>query len=141
MSTTLLLRFANKVGYSPEDLEHFSDEDSRVRHIERMSEAARQYSIQATVVSARHCNSGYRVGDTFLLDADGNILTKFAPKKLCVYAMAQLVVPVALINERLSQGLDPNAFHFMHRVRCPDVGVECGGYGEVTLEVKAVPRG
>lgn len=141
MPKTPLQEFGDRVGYSAEDLEHFSEKDPRIRHIERLSQAARDYSIQATVVSARHCNSGYRVGNTFLLDADGNILSKLSPKRLCIYAMAQLVVPVALINERLSEGLDPNELHFMRRVRCPDVGVNCGGYGEVTLEVKAVPRG
>jgi hypothetical protein len=57
-----------------------------------------------------------------------------------VYAISQLAVPVALINERLSEGLDPNQFHFMHQVRCLDVGVACGGYGEVRFEVKVVPR-
>jgi hypothetical protein len=51
-----------------------------------------------------------------------------------------LAVPVALINERLGEGLDPSQFHFMHQVRCLDVGVECGGYGEVRLEIKVVPR-
>ena len=47
---------------------------------------------------------------------------------------------MALINERLSEGLDPNQFHFMHQVRCLDVGVDCAGYGEVMLEIKVVPR-
>jgi hypothetical protein len=28
----------------------------------------------------------------------------------------------------------------MHYVRCPDVGVECTGYGEVKLRVTVVPR-
>jgi hypothetical protein len=54
--------------------------------------------------------------------------------------VSQLAVPVALINERLSEGLEPNGFHFMHRVRCLDAGVECAGYGEVMLEVKVIPR-
>jgi hypothetical protein len=74
------------------------------------------------------------------LDVDGNFITKFCPPKLCVYAISQLVVPVALINERLSEGLDPNLFHFMHRVRCLDVGADCAGYGEVMFEIKVVPR-
>ena len=47
---------------------------------------------------------------------------------------------MALINERLSEELDPNQFHFMHQVRCLDVGVDCAGYGEVRLGVKVVPR-
>ena len=59
---------------------------------------------------------------------------------MCVYLVSQLVVPVALINERLSEGLKPNDFHFMRQVRCTDVGVECMGYGEVRLGIEVIPR-
>ena len=43
-------------------------------------------------------------------------------------------------EERLSEGLDPNGFHFMRYVRCLDTGVECMGYGEVTICVKVIKR-
>ena len=59
---------------------------------------------------------------------------------MCVYLVSQLTVPVALNNERLSEGLDPNDFHFMRYVRCLDTGVECLGYGEVMLKVQVIPR-
>ena len=59
---------------------------------------------------------------------------------MCLYLIYQLTLPVALINERLSEGHEPNNFHFMRYVRCPDVGVECLGYGEVMLKVQVVPR-
>jgi hypothetical protein len=71
---------------------------------------------------------------------DGNLIANLCPKRLCVYLVAQLALPVALINERLGEGLDPNQFHFTRQVRCPDVGVECGGYGQVELRVSVVPR-
>ena len=74
------------------------------------------------------------------MDIDGNLITKLCPKRMCVYLISQLTIPVALINERLSEPLSPNDFHFMRQVRCPDAGVECLGYGEVTLKVQAVPR-
>ncbi len=135
-----LKRFGELVGYTEADLAHFQAGDPRLRQMERLGRAAARYSIAAEVVKARNCNSGYQVGDKFILDVDGNFITKFCPQRLCVYLMSQLVVPVALINERLSEGLDPNQFHFMHQVRCLDVGVECAGYGEVMLEVKVVPR-
>ena len=135
-----LKRFGNRVGYTEEDLKHFEPGDPRLRQMERLGRAAARYSIQAEVVKARNCNSGYQEGDKFILDVDGNFITKYCPPRLCVYAISQLAVPVALINERLSEGLDPNRFHFMHQVRCLDVGVECGGYGEVMLEIKVVPR-
>ena len=135
-----LKRFGELVGYTEADLAHFQAGDPRLRQMEKLGRAAARYSIAAEVVQARNCNSGYQVGDKFILDVDGNFLPKFCPLRLCVYAMSQLAVPVALINERLSEGLDPNQFHFMHQVRCLDVGVECAGYGEVRLEVKVVPR-
>lgn len=105
-----LRRFAKRVGYTPEELEQFQPGDPRLRQIEGLSKAAGKYSIQAQVVSAKNCNSGYQVGDTFLLDVDGNFITKLCPPRLCVYALSQLVIPVALINERLSEGLDPISF-------------------------------
>ena len=132
--------FGDRVGYTEADFKHFEPGDPRLRQMERLGRAAARYSIAATVVQARNCNSGYQAGDRFILDVDGNFITKFCPSRLCVYAVSQLTVPVALINERLSEDLDPNQFHFMHQVRCLDVGVACGGYGEVQFEVKVVPR-
>ncbi|MDI7261843.1 MAG: hypothetical protein QME90_18260 [Thermodesulfobacteriota bacterium] len=80
------------------------------------------------------------MGDKFVMDTDGNLISKLCPKRMCVYLISQLAIPVALINERLSEELEPNQFHFMHYVRCPDVGVECSGYGEVMLRIQVIPR-
>ncbi len=136
-----LRRYAARVGYSDEEMAGIKAGDPRLRQINELARVAARYSIVAEVVKARHCNSGYKVGDRFVLDVDGNFITKLCPSRLCVYLMSQLTIPVALINERLSEGLDPNPFHFMHQVRCPDVGVDCAGYGEVRLEIKVVtPR-
>jgi uncharacterized repeat protein (TIGR04076 family) len=140
MSKKILERFAERVGYSPTDLEHFQEGDPRLRQMEKLAKAAPRFSIEAKVVKSRHCNSGYQVGDRFILDVDGNFIAKLCPQKICVYLASQLIVPVALINERLSESLDPNSFHFMHFVKCLDAGVECSGFGEVMLEMKAVPR-
>lgn len=121
-------------------MDRIPEGDPRIRQINKLTRAAARYSIEAKVVAARHCNSGYQPGDRFILDVDGNFVTKFCPPRMCVYLMAQLQVPVALINERLSEGLEPNQIHFMRHVRCPDAGVECGGYGEVMVEVGVIPR-
>ena len=137
----ILKRYGDRVGYSEAEMAEIKEGDPRLRQIERLARAAAKYSLVAEVVQARHCNSGYKVGDRFVLDVDGNFITKLCPGRLCVYLLSQMTIPVALINERLSEELDPNQFHFAHHVRCPDTGVECGGYGEVMVEVKAVtPR-
>lgn len=141
MSSEKVKQYAQRVGYSDKELADFHQGGHRLRQVNRLAEAASRYAIEAEVVQARHCNSGYRVGQKFILDLDGNLITKLCPKKVCVYLVSQFTVPVALINERLSEGLEPNDFHFMRLVRCPDVGVECLGYGEVMVKIQVLPRG
>ena len=136
----VLKKFGERVGYSAADLERFREGDFRVRHMKNLAEAAKHYSIVAEVVKSKHCNSLHKVGDRFVLDVDGNFINKLCPKRMCVYLISQLLVPVAVINERLSEGLEPHAFHFAHQVKCVDVGVECDGYGQVMLRVEVVPR-
>ncbi|CAO0824629.1 hypothetical protein DFAR_750018 [Desulfarculales bacterium] len=105
-----------------------------------MAVAPSLHSIQAEVLASRHCNSGYQEGDRFLLDVDGEFIAKLCPKRLRVYLIFQLVVPVALINERLSEGQEPNGFHFLCVMNCLGVGVECLGYGQVRLRISVVLR-
>ena len=140
MNDDIITRYAARVGYTASETERFRQGGHRVRQVQRLSQAAADYSIQAEVVSARHCNSGHTIGQRFLLDVDGNFITQQCPKRMCVYLISQLAIPVALINERLSEGLAPNDFHFLRPVRCPDAGVECYGYGEVMMKVRVVPR-
>jgi hypothetical protein len=140
MSGEKLNRYSQRVGYTAKEIDLFHESGHRIRHIDRLSEAASLYSIVAEVVKARHCNSGHKIGQKLVLDVDGNFITKLCPSRICVYLASQLTIPIALINERLSEKLKPNDFHFMRFVRCPDVGVECLGYGEVKLKVEVVPR-
>jgi hypothetical protein len=140
MADDIIKKYGQRVGYTDAEMEKFREGGHRVRQVKRLSEAAPRYSIEAQVVRARNCNSGHVEGQKIVLDVDGNFLTKMCPKKMCVYLVSQLAIPVAQINERLSEGHDPKDFHFMRYVRCPDVGVECLGYGEVMLKVSVIPR-
>jgi hypothetical protein len=62
-------------------------------------------------LSGRHCNSGHVKGQRLVLDVDGNLITKLYPKKVCVYLVSQLTIPVALVNARLTEGCEPDDFH------------------------------
>ncbi|MBU1904383.1 MAG: hypothetical protein KJ573_12425 [Proteobacteria bacterium] len=140
MTEEVVKKYGERVGYTESEVEKFHEGGHRIRQVKRLFQAASLNSIEAEVVHAKHCNSGHAVGQKFILDVDGNFISKLCPKKMCVYLISQLTIPVALINERLSEGLEPNDFHFMRYVRCPDAGVECYGYGEVMLKVQVVPR-
>jgi len=140
MEKDVIVEYGQRVGYNDSEIDKFREGGHRTRHIKRLSQAAKLYSIEAEVIRSRHCNSGHTEGQKFFLDVDGNLITKLCPKKICVYLASQLPIPVAQINERLSEGHDPADFHFMRYVRCPDVGVECLGYGEVMLKIQVIPR-
>jgi hypothetical protein len=133
-------RYGQRVEFTDKELDRFYEGGHRIRHVKSLAEAAPHYSIGAEIVEARHCNAGHKRGQMFVLDVDGNFITKLCPKRMCVYLVSQLTTPVALINERLSEGHAPNDFHFMRYVRCPDTGVDCLGYGEVMMKVGVVPR-
>jgi hypothetical protein len=140
MDERIIKKYGQRVNYSEPEMKLFEEGGHRIRHVKRLAKAAPLYSIEAEVVKSRHCNSGHATGQKLILDADGNFITKLCPKKLCVYLVSQLTLPVAMINERLSEGLEPNDFHFMRYVRCLDVGVECLGFGEVMVKVSVIPR-
>ncbi len=140
MTEKVVEKYGQRVGYTEAEVERFHEEATGSGRCRVVSRAAAKYSIQAEVVSSKNCNSGHTAGQTFILDVDGNFITKLCPNRMCVYLISQLTIPVALINERLSEGLEPNDFHFMRRLRCLDSGVECYGYGEVMLKVEVVPR-
>jgi uncharacterized repeat protein (TIGR04076 family) len=140
MDDSIIKKFGHRVNYSDSEMKLFEEGGHRLRHLKRLAQAAPLYSIEAEVVKSRHCNSGHEIGQKLILDLDGNFITKFCPKRLCVYLISQLILPVAMINERLSEGLDPNDFHFMRYAKCLDVGVECLGFGEVMMKVSVIPR-
>ncbi len=136
----IIKKFGRRLNYSNSEMKLFEEGGHRIRHVKQLAKAAALYSIEAEVVKSRHCNSRHEAGQKILLDVDGNFLTKLCPPRLCVYLISQLTLPVAMINERLSEGLDPNDFHFMRYVRCLDAGVECLGFGEVIMKISVISR-
>jgi uncharacterized repeat protein (TIGR04076 family) len=96
-------------------------------------------TIVAEVVSSHGCNSQHRVGDRFYFDGAGNLLTNISPKRICIHALSALSGPIYTANELFYAGVDPNEMR-LNRVGCFDVGVECGGWGHIDLELKIEDR-
>ena len=69
----------------------------------------------------------------------GNLLTKLAPKKVCIYALNAATGMIFTANELFYAGVDPNEMRFK-RAGCFDVGVQCGGWGRIVLELSVVDR-
>ena len=96
-------------------------------------------TIVAEVVKSHGCNSQHKVGDKFYFDGAGNLLTGLCPKRICIYALKSFATLIYGANELIYAGINPNDLRFK-RVGCHDVGVECGGWGNIVLEIRVEDR-
>ena len=96
-------------------------------------------TLIAEIVDSHGYNSQHKVGEKFYFDGAGNLITKLCPKKICIYAISELDKLVHSANELFYAGIDPNEMRF-NRASCFDVGLKCGGWGQVIMEFKIVDR-
>ncbi len=128
-----------QLGYSDSEMQKFRDNP---RNADVLSKAPSLMgkTIVVEVVNSHGCNSQHKVGDKFYFDGAGNLLTKLCPKRVCIYALNAATGLIFTANELLYAGVDPNEMRFK-RAGCFDVGVECGGWGRIVLEISVVERG
>jgi uncharacterized repeat protein (TIGR04076 family) len=131
--------FQQHLGYSDEEMALFRANPRNADVLEK-APALMQKTIVAEVVEAHGCNSQHRVGDRFVFDGAGNLLTHKCPRRICIYALQGLSGFIFAANELAYAGVDPNALRF-RRTGCFDVGVKCGGWGRVVMEVRVEDRG
>jgi uncharacterized repeat protein (TIGR04076 family) len=126
------------LGYTDEQMAIFK-EDARNREVLNSSFNVKDKLIVLEVVESHGCNSRHKVGDRFYFDAFGNLLTERCPKKVCGYSLNAAMMMVFAANEMLFAGMDPNNIRFK-RAGCFDVGLECGGWGRIVLELQVVEQ-
>ncbi len=122
------------LGYSAEEIERFKT-DPRNLDVLSKKTAMKSKTIVLEVVESHGCNSGHRVGDRFYFDAAGNLLTERCPRNVCGYALNSAMMMVFAANEMIFAGMDANRMRF-RRSGCFDVGLQCGGWGRVVLELR-----
>ncbi len=126
------------LGYSEDEMRLFR-ENPRNEDVLSSVPDLMSKTIIAEVVESHGCNSQHIVGDRFYFDGAGNLLTKLCPKKICIYALNAATGLIFASNELVYAGVDPNEMRFK-RAGCFDVGVQCGGWGRVVIELKVVDR-
>jgi len=122
------------LGYTDEEMAAFR-EDPRNRDVLARSADLANTLIVLEVVKSHGCNSRHKVGDKFYFDAFGNLLTDRCPPRVCGYSLQAAMMMVFTANEMLFAGIDPNQIRFK-RAGCFDVGLECGGWGKIVLELR-----
>lgn len=127
-----------RLGYSDDEIKKFR-ENPQNRDILSMAPELSKKMIIAEVIDSHGCNSQHKIGDKFYFDGSGNLLTDRSPTKICIYALNAITPQIFTTIELFLAGVDPNEMRF-NRAACFDVGLECGGWGRIVLEVKVVDR-
>jgi uncharacterized repeat protein (TIGR04076 family) len=123
-----------RLRYTNEEMKKFR-ENPRNQDVLTKAPESEKKTIIVVVIDSHGCNSQHEVGDTFYFDVAGNLLTEHCPNRVCVYALNAIAPQVFATNELLLAGVDPNEMRFK-RAACFDVGLECGGWGRILMEIK-----
>ncbi len=130
--------FQNHLGYTDEEMKKFK-EDPKNEDILSKSVELMNKTIVVEVVESHGCNSQHKKGDKFYLDGAGNFISKLCPKRMCAFALSSFGVSVFGMHELFYAGVEPNKMLFK-RFGCSDVGVQCGGWGRVVMEIRMEDR-
>jgi len=124
--------------YTNEEMEVFMENPRNMDVLAKAPLFANK-TIVFEVVDAHGCNSRHKMGDKFYFDGAGNLLTKRSPDRICIYALNAASALIFAAGELLMAGVDPNELRFK-RTGCFDVGVKCGGWGRIIMELKVADR-
>ncbi|MGC1120823.1 MAG: hypothetical protein WBA22_06990 [Candidatus Methanofastidiosia archaeon] len=128
----------NHLGLTDEEMREFK-ENPRNEDVLSKGPHLLDKTLIIEVVESHGCNSQHRIGDKFYFDGAGNLLTKLCPKRICIYALSAVEKLIFASNELLYAGIDPNEMRFK-RASCFDVGIHCGGWGTIVMEIRAEDR-
>lgn len=130
--------FQNHLGYNDEEMKIFK-EDPKNEGILSKSDELMNKTIVVEVIESHGCNSQHKVGDKFYLDGAGNFISKLCPKRMCAFALSSFGGTVFGMHELFYAGVEPNKMVFK-RFGCSDVGIQCGGWGRIVMEIRMEDR-
>jgi hypothetical protein len=127
-----------RLGYTDEEMELFKSDPRNSKVVATGMEMVKK-TIVFEVVESHGCNSEHRVGTKFFFTGDGNLISTMAPSRVCAFVMPIMTQAIFAIHELWYAGVDPNELQFK-RGSCFDVGVRCGGWGQIVLEARVMGR-
>ena len=127
------------LGYNDEEMKQFR-ENPRNEDVLSKTAVMLNKTIVAEIIESHGCDSGHKVGDKIYFDGRGiSLLTKLGPSKVCIFALHSVTLAMPALAELLYAGINPNEMRFK-RFGCPDVGIKCGGWGHIVMELSMEDR-
>ena len=127
------------LGFNDEEMKKFR-ENPRNEEVLSKTAVMVNKTIVAEIIESHGCDSGHKVGDKIYFDGRGvSLLTKLGPSKICIFALHSVALAIPALAELLYAGINPNEMRFK-RFGCPDVGIKCGGWGHIVMELSMEDR-
>lgn len=119
-------------GWTDEEFKRLAPKNLKL--IEKGSQF-KMWRLVAEVLEAKNCIAGLKKGHRYVMHASGFLLPEESTcPKICMWALAAFVPFSFMLYDRIGAGSDPSEF-WIDRIRCLDVGVERGGYGETLFRL------
>ena len=127
------------LGFNDEEMKKFR-ENPRNEDVLSKTAVMLNKTIVVEIIESHGCDSGHKVGDKIYFDGRGiSLLTKLGPSKVCIFALHSVALAMPALAELLYAGINPNEMRFK-RFGCPDVGIKCGGWGHIVMELSMEDR-
>jgi len=126
-------RFQKHMGYTDEEMKIFQSDPEKVKMVTQTPDFVKSRII-AEVIHSQGCHAQHKVGDRFVMNAGGQLITEECPKRMCMFALGPVSRVLPVIFERLVTKSDPKGERF-NIVQCTDVGLDQGGWGKILMKV------
>jgi uncharacterized repeat protein (TIGR04076 family) len=124
------------LGYTDEEMNLFRNNPKNQVILSKVPELMNKIFV-LEVVESHGCNSQHNVGDKFYFNAKCELLIKPGMRRICVFALNSVSALLFASSEMILAGMNPNDICFK-RCGCFGVGVKCGGWGRIVMELKVV---
>ena len=138
LSEDMQKNIKEQLDYNDEELKIFLDNPKNIEILTKSLPLLKK-TIVIEVIESKGCASQHKKGDKIYFDGSGNLLTKLSPKKICIFALSVLGPLITTALELIYAGVNPTEMRFK-RVGCTDIGLECGGWGRIVMELSVIDR-
>ncbi len=138
MSEKELKNMQTLLEFSDEEMKTLLDNPKNVQILKKAPELMKK-TIVVEVTESHGCASEHKLGDKFYFTGDGNLLTKLCPSRMCMSALSTAGGLVGNAVTFMWAGQDANEMPFTV-AGCSDVGLQCGGWGHIVMNVRVEDR-
>lgn len=123
------------LGYNDEEMKLFKENPKTAGLVSKIPSLMNMKFI-FEISKSHGCNAQHKAGDKLYFDGLGCLIPELSPKRVCAFAVSAVSQLIWTAQELVYADVDPNNMR-LNKVGCLDVGVKCGGLGNVVFEFTA----